>query len=208
MAESPDARFFAVATNPSGLRLAPPLRAADESTAHLERLLERYSALLRQQIRQHCPRDLGIQVSDIEQEARVRLWKVLQRETELNDPASYIYRIAVSATIDAVRRVLARREEQLHVESEDEPSSIDFVADPVHGPDAVTERRELMSAVAAALASLAEKRRRAVELYLQGLSVAEIASLLRWSEPKARNLVYRGLEDLRAALRREGIEYP
>jgi len=30
---------------------------------------------------------------------------------------------------------------------------------------------------------------------------------LGWSEPKARNLLYRGLSDLRAQLRAEGIEY-
>jgi hypothetical protein len=28
-----------------------------------------------------------------------------------------------------------------------------------------------------------------------------------WSEPKARNLVYRGLKDLRGELRSAGIEY-
>lgn len=28
-----------------------------------------------------------------------------------------------------------------------------------------------------------------------------------WTEPKARNLIYRGLEDLRETLRAEGIEY-
>ena len=92
---------------------ASPLPFDDAPDARLERLLERHAALLRTLIAQHCPRDLGIQLSDIEQEARVRLWKALQREKELNDPASYIYRIAVSATIDAVRRVLARREDQI-----------------------------------------------------------------------------------------------
>jgi DNA-directed RNA polymerase specialized sigma24 family protein len=35
----------------------------------------------------------------------------------------------------------------------------------------------------------------------------EIADLMGWSRPKARNLVYRGLKDLRGKLRRAGIEY-
>ena len=180
----------------------------EESRARLERLLERYAVLLREQIALHCPRHLGIQIGDIEQEARLRLWKAVQREKELHDPASYIYRIAVTTTIDAVRRVLARREEQLHLDQEDGEPVRDFAADPVQAPDAVTERRQLMSAIAAALGSLAESRRQAVELHLQGLTIPEIAELLRWSEARARNLVYRGMQDLREALRREGIGYP
>ncbi|MGH9199086.1 MAG: hypothetical protein ACRD1T_25575, partial [Acidimicrobiia bacterium] len=35
----------------------------------------------------------------------------------------------------------------------------------------------------------------------------EIADLLGWSEPKARNLLYRGLKELRSRLRLLGIEY-
>ena len=195
-------------TSISELDMTPARRSEEEASARLERLLERYAALLRDQIAQHCPRHLGIQIGDIEQEARLRLWKALQREKELHDPASYIYRIAVTTTIDAVRRVLARREEQLHVDEENGEPIVDFVADPVQAPDAVTERRQLMSAIAAALGSLAESRRQAVELHLQGLTVSEIAELLRWSEARSRNLVYRGMQDLREALRREGIDYP
>ena len=39
------------------------------------------------------------------------------------------------------------------------------------------------------------------------MTTDEIADLMGWSEPKARNLVYRGLKDLRKALRDAGIEY-
>jgi RNA polymerase sigma-70 factor (ECF subfamily) len=188
--------------------MAPSLRSGEESTARLERLLERYASFLRGQIAGQCPRDLGIHVDDIEQEARLRLWRALEREKELKDPASYIYRIAVTATIDAVRSVLARREEQLHEHDDEDTPPLVLVADPIQAPDAVTERRELMSTIASAIATLGENRRRAVELHLQGLNITEIAELLEWTEPKVRSLVYRGLDDLREALRREGIEYP
>ncbi len=178
-------------------------------SVRLEQLLERYALLMRQQIAQHCPRHLGIQVDDIEQEARLRLWKTVQREKELTDPASYVYRIAVTTTIDAVRRVIARREEQLNLHDEDDDHAPNtLAADPMDRPDAVTERRELMTAVSRALESLPDNRRRAVELHLQGFTIEEIADLLQWTSPKARNLVYRGMEDLREALQRKGIAYP
>ena len=196
-------------TNLTDFAMAPPLRPEAEKDVRFERLLERYSALLRNLILRHCPRDLGIQVGDIEQEARVRLWQALQREKELSDPPSYIYRIAVSATIDAVRRVVARREDQLHVRTAEEETFTDtpgLVASAAQSPEAVAERRQLMAAIAGAVNSLAENRQIAVRLHLQGLTLPEIAELVGWSEPKARNLVYRGLEDLRQMLRRQGID--
>ena len=178
----------------------------------LEDLLRRYGVLLRSVVGRHCPRNLGIQTGDIEQEARVRLWRALEREKELPDPASYIYRIAVTTTIDAVRRVLARREEQFRDPADDDDSEgtvakMQLVDDAGNRPDVRMDRRELMASLAKALATLAEDRRRAVELHLQGLTLPEIADLLSWSESRARNLVYRGLGDLREALRREGIDY-
>lgn len=177
----------------------------------LEDLLRRYGVLLRSVVGRHCPRNLGIQTGDIEQEARVRLWRALEREKELPDPASYIYRIAVTTTIDAVRRVLARREEQFRDPEDDDfeanVAKMQLVDDAGNRPDVRMDRRELMEILARALGSLADDRRRAVELHLQGLTLPEIADLLSWSESRARNLVYRGLGDLRDALRREGIDY-
>ena len=184
-------------------------RTRSEIDERFERLMDRYAALLRSVVAQHCPRDLGVEAIDIEHEARVRLWRALTREKELTDPASYIYRVAVTTAIDAVRRVVARREDQLRTEAyedEERTNVVNLPADPAHAPDAITARRELMDRIAAAVRSLAENRRRAVELHLQGLSLAEIAELLGWTEPKARNLVYRGLDELRDALRREGID--
>jgi RNA polymerase sigma-70 factor (ECF subfamily) len=54
---------------------------------------------------------------------------------------------------------------------------------------------------------LTENRRITVGLYLQGMTTEEIGGLLGWSEAKARNLVYRGLKDLRRELRALGIDY-
>ena len=44
-----------------------------------------------------------------------------------------------------------------------------------------------------------------MRLHLQGYHRDEIAGLLGWSEAKTRNLLYRGLDDLRALLVRQGI---
>jgi RNA polymerase sigma-70 factor (ECF subfamily) len=42
-------------------------------------------------------------------------------------------------------------------------------------------------------------------MYLAGYSGEEVANVMGWSEAKTRNLLYRGLGDLRERLRELGI---
>ena len=187
-------------------------RGSDSSVREEEfnALLERYDLFLRNTIARICPRDLGIQFADIHQEARIQLWRALESEREIHHPGSYIFRIAVSVTLKAIRRARARREEQLRAEREDEEIATPIealIADPDQSPDAIAERHELMKKVDTAMERLQEKRRIAVGLYLKGMTTQEIGELMDWSEPKARNLAYRGLKDLRKELRALGVEY-
>jgi len=171
----------------------------------LNALLKQYGALLHRTILRVCPRELGLLCDDIEQEARLSLWKALQGEREIAFPVSYIYKVAVSATLRAVRRAQARREDPINDDSDAGPVLI--VRAPLEAsPHAEVERREFAQKIAAALTQLPENRRLAVANHLQGLTTPEIGALLGWSEPKARNLVHRGLKDLRTALRALGIE--
>jgi len=181
-----------------------------EAEAQFNIIIEEYGRFLRQTIIRICPKDMGLQFNDIEQEARLRLWHALQNESEIRNPASYLYRIALTATLDAVRRIKAKREEQLRLaedEGEDEGVPFDPPSDPRCSPELEAGHRQLVSKVRTALARLSDNRRRAAGLYLEGFSSWEIAGLLGWSEAKARNLLYRGLHDLRTQLRMEGIDY-
>jgi len=181
--------------------------------AEFNAILEKYGAYLRQTIARICPRDLGIQFEDIEQEARLRLWRAIEAERKINYHGSYIYKIVVSVTITAIQRAKARREEQLRLaEDDDNEGAADvrittLTAGAENSPEAQAEREELLRKVEEAMARLPENRRLAVGLHLNGLTTDEIADLMGWSEPKARNLVYRGLKGLRKELRDAGIEY-
>lgn len=184
--------------------------SATEIEARFEAIVEQYEKFLRNTIARFCPKHLGIQINDIEQEAKLRLWRGLQSERDFTRPASYIYRVAMTTTIDAVRRVQARHEEQLCMEGEEgaEAMAINSLrADPEQSPDRVAERHQVIETIEAGLEKLSENRRLAVEFYLQGMTNLEIADLMDWTEAKARNLIYRGLEDLRKRLRNAGIEY-
>jgi RNA polymerase sigma-70 factor, ECF subfamily len=178
--------------------------------ARFNAVIKEYGRFLRQTIIRFCPKDLGLQFNDIEQEARLRLWRALQSEREIQNLTSYLYRIAVTSTLDAIRRVKSKREDQLLLADEEEEEAGEpqrLVAGPEHAPDLQAERRLLMRKIETALAALPENRRRAVGLHLQGMTKQEIGDLLGWSESKARNLVYRGLHELREQLRAEGVDY-
>jgi RNA polymerase sigma factor (sigma-70 family) len=190
--------------------LAVSSAAGDEpaANARFETLLRQYGSFLRRTIMRVCPRELGVSVDDIEQEAMVSLWKALKNETDIRFPAAYVHRVGVSAALRAIRRARTRREESLDSERDDTPALANTLPAPAEtSPHKAAERREHRHTIQVALAGLAEKRRVAVALHLKGLTTQEIGQLLGWSEPKARNLVHRGLKDLRAALRAVGVEY-
>jgi RNA polymerase sigma-70 factor (ECF subfamily) len=183
---------------------------SDDIEERFNGILEKYDRFLRNTIVRMCPKGLGLQFNDIQQEARLQLWRAIESEREISHPGSYIYRIAISVTLKAIQRAKARREEQLRLAEEtDEPGgALDSLAtDPNRSPEALAEQSELIAKIEQALARLPENRRLAVGLYLKGMSTEEISDLMGWSEPKARNLAYRGLKDLRDQLRAEGIEY-
>jgi RNA polymerase sigma-70 factor (ECF subfamily) len=69
----------------------------------------------------------------------------------------------------------------------------------------MTEVVELQEAVGKAVDGLIPARRSVVRMYLAGYGREEIADLLGWTEPKTRNLLYRGLADLREVLTDMGI---
>jgi RNA polymerase sigma factor (sigma-70 family) len=144
------------------------------------------------------------EIDEVLQDVRIRLWRaratsgVLKLKTLTS---SYIYRAAASAALDLLRRRRARREHLTEPLMPDERA---------HGAafvpaDQAVIGRETLDGVAAALAELQPNRRVAVRLHLMGYGRDEIAALLHWNEAKTRNLIYRGLEDLRRLLTVRGI---
>lgn len=167
-----------------------------QAAAELDRLLAEFGPRLHAIIASRCPRNAGLDPDEVEQEVRIRLWRSLQSQTSIAHPASYLYRIAMSVIVDQLRSRRARPD--LDGESLEEQS---LSAHPV-APSAGDEGLE--NAVRVAIAALHERRRRPVQLHLQGFGFAEVARLLGLSDATARNLIYRGMDDLRELLRQAG----
>jgi RNA polymerase sigma factor (sigma-70 family) len=169
----------------------------DPLSSALEGVLARYAKVLRSVAFRH-----GVPAEDVEevvQEVRVRLWRARPvSETIAALGVSYVYRTAVSAALDVVRR--RRNEAAPEPDDKQEPAT-----SAASGPEQVLARSEVASAVADVVCALPEARRVAVRLYLVGYTRDEIADMVGWSQAKARNLIYRGLADVRAELARRGI---
>ena len=67
------------------------------------------------------------------------------------------------------------------------------------------EGSEVADQVARALDTIPASRRPVVKMYLAGHPREEIAELMGWTEGKTRNLLYRGLADLRERLTEMGV---
>src|SRR5205085_10354875 len=102
-------------------------------------------------------------------------------------------------------RLRARREAPPEMPVDEDEAPPNPLPDPAVSPEQRAALAETGRRIEGALALLAEDRRIAVEMYLQGFEIDEIARTLDWTRGRARNLVYRGLADLRAELRTQGI---
>lgn len=179
--------------------------APDALSPSLERLLEKFAGILRRVCwRYHLT---GVEVDELVQEVRIRLWHAHSTQDRADEhiqsiPASYLHRTALSAAVDLLRRRRARRADRM-VSIDDEPEGM--LESP--GPDQALADSELAEQVERAIQTIQPSRRPVVRMHLMGHTRDEIARVLGWSEPKTRNLLYRGLAELRERLLAEGVRW-
>jgi RNA polymerase sigma-70 factor, ECF subfamily len=137
-------------------------------------------------------RDSFVVRDDIAQEVRFDLWKQVARGVVIEFPATYIYRATIRETVRALRRAASRTMEPL----DDDGGQAVEPADPYK----ILVARDQLRLVHEGVASLTPERRRAVEAHLTGFQFQELMSMHGWSYQKARNLVSRGMADLRSRL--------
>jgi RNA polymerase sigma-70 factor (ECF subfamily) len=171
------------------------LRRRVPQEAEFKRLIERWSGYVRKTLLNLDSRRNEADLEEIEQEIRLRLWQTLSRERNWDKPASFIRSVVLSVAIDAARRRQVRGGNAEHVGLEHvEPWS---TGESIDASGALENRTQLL-AVLEELQQVDAERAEALGLHLQGFTTAEIGSLMGWTEAKARNIVYRSLESLRA----------
>lgn len=174
----------------------------DAVSAALEALIARCVRMVRSVGARHGLSDAD--VDDVVQDVRIRLWRSCTTTEQIERlGTSYVYRAATTAALDMLRR--RRAHGAALTESVDAHS--EQLADRSSTSDA-TDAHDLERQVLTALDALPLSRRTVVRMYLSGYEREEIAELLGWTEAKTRNLLYRGLDDLRGRLTKMGITWP
>jgi RNA polymerase sigma factor (sigma-70 family) len=178
--------------------------ANPESVERFEALVHEYARAVRAAIARvggASGRDLR---DDVEQRVFLEIWKQVAREQTIHNPSSYLYRAAVRETVRVLREERRKRGalgslDESHDDNRGEP----VTEDPT--PHDRASSRELSERLEEVIASLPAERQQAVRGHLAGLGVQEIMGLRHWSYNKARNLIQRGMADLRQRLLERGI---
>lgn len=141
-------------------------------------------------------------LDEVLQEMRIRLWRARPTSEQIDAlPTSYIYRTAFAAAIDILRA--HRRGHAMDAVALDSADALEVESTADAGRD--VEQQQALDRIVKAVDSLPESRRAVVRMYLSGYDRGEIAGLLHWSEGKTRNLLYRGLAELRERLGRDMV---
>jgi len=151
-------------------------------------------------VRQVCPRWLADRAEDVVQAAMMKLLDQQRRGTLArgNPSRTYLWRVAYSVTVDEIRRLRRRGEVELDDEAGSAPPAV--VQPPGH-----PETLDLSRAIRSCLAGVGIDRRVVVGHYLLGHTLEESETLTGWGGKRVRNLLYRGLADLRQCLARKGF---
>lgn len=167
----------------------------------LEKLLSSFSNFIRIHIHKYDLQRYGIDPDDVAQEIRIKLWKVLMNEKNIDYQSSYIKKIIESTVIDHLRKW--KRQELSFKQTDMRTIAENSLSNYSNFPS----EEKIQEIITSALNQLIDSRKKAVKLFLLNMSIEEIARYYSWSKDKARNLLYRGLNDLKKILKEKGIYY-
>lgn len=167
-----------------------------------EALWRRMAPHVRAAVSRHRSSDAALGADDLVQEVRIRVWNVYRGDRNSRFRASYYYRVVNSAIVDCLRAHRGTLPHGIRADDDQESGdALERVDSGVQAPDAVLERDRRGATLEAALDRLPTDRGRAVRLYLQGFTVAEIAELLGCDADRAHNLTYRGIRALKQGMK-------
>jgi RNA polymerase sigma factor (sigma-70 family) len=174
----------------------------EKKDQELAEIIDRFSSYIKASIQRYNPCKFGIEIDDVTQDVKIKIWKILHHEKKIENYSSYIKKIVDTSVIDQFRKL--KREEGIYLfernrkisESHQSPSM-----------EAIYDEMDLKDLVGRAVDGLIESRRRVVKLYLLNMSIEEISLYFQWSKDKTRNLLYRGLNDLKKILKAKNIDY-
>lgn len=163
--------------------------------------VQRVQTVLQRAVNRLCQRWSAEEREDLVQTALLKLHQRKSGEDIAQYQSSYLYRVAHSIVVDEVRKRSRRPA------TSDGLSPEIFSSERHDQPDQTLAADDATRAVWDCLARVADARRTALVLYLQGHSVPEASELLGWPRKRTENCVYRGLANLRECLDAKGVDH-
>lgn len=177
------------------------MNSDEEKIREFEVIINRFSRFVKANIQKFNVQKNGIDPDDILQEVKIKIWKILEDKKKIKNYASYIRKIVDSSIIDQLRR--SKREKGIFINekhklvSEQKSNYLTNISNDISAKEIIGR----------AVDSLIESRRKVVKMFLLNMTIDEIAIYYKWTRDKTRNLLYRGLSDLKKILKEKGIEY-
>jgi RNA polymerase sigma-70 factor (ECF subfamily) len=170
----------------------------------LKQVVTDFSALIRNVILMNLHKTDDIDLEDIEQEIKIKLWKLLRKGKKVENLPSYIRKVAYSATVDELRKMRKQAPARELQSRADRDALGDLLSSkwPSQSPQDELEWKETRAAIRSLIEELGEDRKHVLLLYLAGMSIEEISEFCRWDRIKVRHLLYRGIGDLREKMGR------
>lgn len=172
-----------------------PMDSIDRKEEEFKVIIENFAQFIRIQVHKYNLYRYGLDPEDILQDVKIRIWKLIRDEKIISNYVSYIKKIVNSSVIDQLRK--CRREEDLF---KNEKRMHIAERELAYSKEAARSNTQ-EEFVGKAVERLIDSRRQVIKLYLLNLSIKEIAGYLNWSQDKTRNLLYRGLADLKDLLK-------
>jgi RNA polymerase sigma factor (sigma-70 family) len=164
--------------------------SADSPHVDANTLVTEHSVLIRLAISRVAGARASEIHEDVVQRVTTALWKRIRHGRPIKHPRSYLYRCVIRETVRELDRLGDATSELVD----------DLLVDSEPDPESRLRGRELADAVAHCLDELATERAVAVRAHLADCAIDEIMELHAWPYHKARNLVQRGIRELRARL--------
>ena len=187
----------------SGYRLSKPMGGSDVVPAERSE-----SDSFRALVEEHSPMVFRLafrmtgNVSDAEdvvQETFLKAHRSLGGFDERARFGTWVYRIAVNAAIDLIRR--RGRANLARPSGEDDPPVVETLASKDPQPDRVAMSGQIQRDVAAALTQLSERERAAFVLrHLEGMPIERISEVLKIGPNAVKQTVFRAVQKLRREL--------
>jgi len=174
-----------------------------ENDDRLKSLTDKFASLIRHVIAANLHKSDEIALEDVEQEVKLKIWKLLKKGKKVENLPSYIKRVAYTATVDELRKMKRQNpasEIALHTTLVS-MTRLREIGESADFPEMRLESKETRIFLEGLIDSLKQNRKQVLRLYLTGMSVEEICEFFDWDKTKVRHLLYRGIEDLRESMR-------